>query len=157
EALRTALDACDPRTSSAWVVGAAPQHMLDGRDSLLLVAGNVRKAGDADWWPAGDARFEQLRTDLQTRAAAALAPLCGPFLLAFFDRRSGEALFAIDRAGITTLCFATTAEGDLLVASDASLLRQHPALRVELDPQGLYNYLYFHMVPSPGSVFRGVR
>ena len=155
-ALHMALSERDPRENTAWIVGTRP-HVLDHPDSLLLVAGNLRGAGDADWWKPGDVRFERLRTDLKANSAAALAPLRGPFLLAFFDRLSGAALFAIDRAGITALCFAVTAAGDLLVATDATLLRQHPGLRVELDSQALYNFLYFHMVPSPGSIFRGVR
>jgi asparagine synthase (glutamine-hydrolysing) len=138
-------------------VGPQRPTTLDHDDSLLLVAGSIRGPGDENWWSQDDPRFERLRTALTANPASALSGLRGPFLLAFFDRRSGDALFAIDRAGIMTLCFALSESGDLLVATDATLLRQHPGLRVQLDPQALYNFLYFHMVPSPGTVFRGVR
>jgi len=36
------------------------------------------------------------------------------------------------------------------------MIAAHPAVGRELDPQGLYNFLYFYQVPAPGSIFKGV-
>ena len=33
----------------------------------------------------------------------------------------------------------------------------HPAVVLEPDPQAIYNYVYFHMVPGPGTAFAGLR
>jgi asparagine synthase (glutamine-hydrolysing) len=32
----------------------------------------------------------------------------------------------------------------------------HPGVKAAVDPQAIFNYLYFHMIPSPGSIYSGV-
>lgn len=84
-----------------------------------------------------------------------LERLHGPFALALVDTQDQVALLAIDRLGIQTLAFAPTEKG-VVFASDTSAVAAHPAVGGALCPQGLFNYLFFHMVPSPGSIFTGV-
>jgi asparagine synthase (glutamine-hydrolysing) len=43
----------------------------------------------------------------------------------------------------------------LVFGSSADALLRHPLTPGVLDHQGLYNYVYFHMVPSPGTVYQG--
>ena len=31
----------------------------------------------------------------------------------------------------------------------------HPLIKPDIAPQGLYNYVYFHMVPGPGTIYQG--
>jgi len=84
-----------------------------------------------------------------------LERLHGPFALALVDTQDQAALLAIDRLGIQPLAFAQTAKG-IVFASDARAVAAHPGVDNALSPQGLFNYLFFHMVPSPGSIFTGV-
>ena len=42
----------------------------------------------------------------------------------------------------------------LVFGSSADSLVRHPQTPAKLDPQGLYNYVYFHMVPAPGTVYQ---
>lgn len=84
-----------------------------------------------------------------------LERLHGPFALALVDTQDQAALLAIDRLGIQPLAFARTAKG-IVFASDARAVAAHPDVNHALNPQGLFNYLFFHMVPSPGSIFSGV-
>ncbi len=91
----------------------------------------------------------------------------GTFSLALIDHGRSAALLAVDRVGIDTLCFAVDA-GILHFASDASevaaSLRGDCAVDLavdnaavgELDPQGIFDYLYFHCIPGPSTVYRGV-
>lgn len=44
-----------------------------------------------------------------------------------------------------------------MFASQADMVASHPAAGRDLDPQGLFNFIYFFQVPAPGSVFKGVR
>lgn len=156
-ALNSALRNDEPHTGIVWLVEPHEATIVDRPEAQLVVIGALRDASDQQWWPRNDARFERLATRLATDFAATLRDLRGPFLLAFLNRRTGEAAIAIDRFGVQSLCYATASDGSLVAASDATLLRQHPRLNPALDPQALYNFLYFHMVPSPGTVFRGVR
>jgi asparagine synthase (glutamine-hydrolysing) len=81
--------------------------------------------------------------------------LQGNFSLAICDLRQGKALLAIDRCGVERMCFARV--GPLLVFStSARAVAAHPAVKASLDHQSLYEYLYCHMVPSPGTAFSGV-
>ena len=86
--------------------------------------------------------------------AAACAELSGPFAVCILDERNGQALLAVDRSGTNALCYQLTAAG-LVFASSLDALALHAAARSELDPQAIYNYLYFHMVPGPGTIYQG--
>ncbi|TWI62987.1 asparagine synthase (glutamine-hydrolysing) [Pseudoduganella lurida] len=81
------------------------------------------------------------------------ALLHGAFALALLDERTGTAILAIDRMGVHPLAWQLAGEA-LLFASSADALARHPLARTALDPQGIYDYVYFHMMPSPGTVYR---
>ena len=71
------------------------------------------------------------------------------------DLRRAEVLAAVDRMGLQTLYWSL--DGDRLrLASRAVDALPVSAGRPELNPAALYSYVYFHHVPSPLSVFRGV-
>ncbi|MCC7596260.1 asparagine synthase [Janthinobacterium sp. FW305-129] len=89
-----------------------------------------------------------------SRGVAACASLSGPFCLAILDAFSGSALLAVDRAGMHPLSYASNAQG-LFFASSHDALLAHPSVRGALDPQALYHYLYFHMVPGPATAYLG--
>ncbi|RTZ73769.1 MAG: asparagine synthase (glutamine-hydrolyzing) [Gammaproteobacteria bacterium] len=82
-----------------------------------------------------------------------LERLQGDFALAVGDKSRGSLLLAVDRLGIRPLAWTLAGE-TLVFGSQLSSLIAHPAVEAELDPQGIFNYLYFHMVPSPGTLFR---
>lgn len=82
-----------------------------------------------------------------------LSCLRGPF--AFAIVRGSSALIAIDRMGIHALSFALV-DRALVFATDSAAVAAHPLVGREIAPQGLFNFLYFHVVPSPGSIYRRV-
>jgi asparagine synthase (glutamine-hydrolysing) len=83
----------------------------------------------------------------------ACASLSGAFVLCIMDEGSGEAMLAIDRMGTQPLSYQLVGEA-LVFGSSADAIGRHPLTPVQIDPQGVYNYVYFHMVPSPGTVHR---
>ena len=89
-----------------------------------------------------------------SRGVAACASLSGPFCVTILDAFSGSALLAVDRAGIHPLSYASNAQG-LFFASSMDALLAHSSVRGALDPQALYHYLYFHMVPGPATAYLG--
>jgi asparagine synthase (glutamine-hydrolysing) len=80
--------------------------------------------------------------------------LHGAFALAVIDQRSGQALLATDRSGVHPLCYQLVGR-TLAFASSSDALIRHPCVGRQIDSQSIYNYLYFHVVPAPGSVYRG--
>ena len=82
--------------------------------------------------------------------AAALAE--GEFAIALRDA-SGRTFLAVDRFAVRTLCYRV-ANGRLHFAARADELAARAG--ADVDPQALFDYLYFHVIPSPRTAFKGV-
>jgi len=81
-----------------------------------------------------------------------LAALTGAFSLAILDGRSGEAVLAIDRMGTRPLCYCTAA-GTLVFGSTLDAISAFAANTPEINRQAIYDYVYFHMVPGPQTIY----
>jgi asparagine synthase (glutamine-hydrolysing) len=103
----------------------------------------ARAQGTAAVWNAA------LASDLATAQSIAAAAN-GEFAVGLRDAR-GRAFLAVDRFAAQTLCY-TLRDGKLLFWPRADEL----ANGADLDPQALFDYLYFHVIPSPRTVWRGV-
>ncbi|WJW74452.1 asparagine synthase-related protein [Thiohalobacter sp. IOR34] len=134
-----ALGHCGPR-SRAWRQG----------QRLLVVCGFPEWQGR----PLDRDGAEALLSAYGKDPEALLETLHGSFALAILDTADHSALLAVDRLGIEPLAFQA-GEQRLLFSSRADSLARHPFASRELDPQSLYDYLYFHCVPSPRTIFRG--
>lgn len=77
----------------------------------------------------------------------------GNFALAIIDTRRQCAFLAVDRFSVQTLCYSM--EGDTISFSDRADCV--PGRGEDLDPQALFDYLYFHMIPAPRTIFRNVK
>jgi len=96
------------------------------------------------------ARFAERWREQGTKACVALS---GHFAVSVIDTVNDEVTLAIDRSGVHTMHYQRVPEG-LLFSSSAAALQAHPSASAELDPQALYDYLYFHTIPAPRSVYR---
>jgi asparagine synthase (glutamine-hydrolysing) len=109
---------------------------------------------------------EQLSETAESRGAAAalieayrtfgkglFSRLHGPFALAVLN--GDEALIAIDRIGIHSLSYALE-DGVFVFSTSTGSVVRHPRVARRIDPQAIFNYLYFHDIPSPGTIFGGV-
>lgn len=102
---------------------------------------------------SGDAHA--LLEGYRSHGKSVLQRLHGAFALAILEPDARRALLAIDRIGIRPLAYTLSGE-TLIFGSQAFSILAHPAVTPRIDPQGIFNYLYFHMVPSPGTIFRDV-
>jgi len=84
-----------------------------------------------------------------------LDKLYGAFGLCIFRPKENWALLAIDRVGTQPMAFSLR-NGTLVFGSQINQILAHPFITPEIDPQGIYNYLYFHMIPSPGSIYKNI-
>ncbi|MEP6701666.1 MAG: asparagine synthase C-terminal domain-containing protein [Betaproteobacteria bacterium] len=90
------------------------------------------------------------------QGSAIVAALTGSFALAILDGARSEAVLAIDRMGTTSMAFETTALR-IVFGSTLDALCAFPGSRAEVDPQAIYDYVYQHVVPAPGSIYLGRR
>jgi asparagine synthase (glutamine-hydrolysing) len=122
--------------------------LRDGPRFVLLL-------GEGPQGVAQNGALETILAGLDRDAPTALARLRDPFVLFFSDAQSRRCLLATDRAGIRSPCHAlasgTFAFG--LSATDVeAALGGSSALRL----QSVYEYLYFHVIPSPATIFEGI-
>jgi asparagine synthase (glutamine-hydrolysing) len=90
-----------------------------------------------------------------------LGPRCverlnGMFALALWDAGRRELVIARDRFGKKPLYYADLGDG-LLFGSELKSLLEHPRCPRELDLEALSRYLALEYVPTPYSIFAGVR
>lgn len=97
-----------------------------------------------------------LMEGFRDRGPRILDAMTGPFAIAVVLEKEKRALLAVDRVGICPLYYCLV-DGGLIFASTSDSINLHPRAPVVLDPQALFHYLYFHMVPSPFSIYKNRR
>jgi asparagine synthase (glutamine-hydrolysing) len=85
----------------------------------------------------------------------ALTRLAGQASLTVLDLEDRELLLAVDRFGIQTLYYRRGPSG-VAFATTLSSLVADPEVQSDVDVQSVFNYVYFHTVPGPRGIFRGV-
>lgn len=135
--------------ASAAAASGATLHESAGLTILVWGKARLRDVNGAAGAP-GPAWAALWR---QSGARALCAALSGSFALCVIDEAGGEALLATDHLGTHPLLYQHSGE-TLVFASSAEALRRHPRTPAEIDPQGLYNYVFFHMIPAPLSAYR---
>ncbi len=91
----------------------------------------------------------------RTHGDRLLGNIHGSFSLAVLDLSKRTALLAVDRAGIRPLYFTRVGEAVVFTSRLAALARI-PGLQLRVSDQALFDYLYCHAIPSPGTVYAGV-
>lgn len=86
----------------------------------------------------------------------AVNKLSGMFAFAIHERNTGRVFLARDRLGIKPLYYAETADG-FYAASEIKSLLVVPGIDRTLDEVALDQYFSLLYVPSPRTIFRGVR
>jgi asparagine synthase (glutamine-hydrolysing) len=81
----------------------------------------------------------------------ALRQIEGDFAVAMREP-SGRTVLAVDRFAIRTLCWCIV-DGHLRFAERADELAD---TETPIDPQAIFDYLFFHCIPSPRTIFKGI-
>nr|MBP6354415.1 hypothetical protein [Nitrosomonas sp.] len=117
--------------------------VLLGRPQFLSgeLAALAAKQGDFAAW-------QQLIT---TSGWDAVKSVAGDFAVGFHDA-AGRAFLAVDRFAIRSLCYRVDG-GQLRFAARADELADEST---EIDPQAIFDYLYFHIIPSPRTIFKEI-
>ncbi len=79
----------------------------------------------------------------------------GPFSFCIMEPEQHYALLANDRQGIRPLAYYYQ-HGLLVFGSKLDNIISHPCVNKVIDQQGIYNFLYSHMIPSPGTIYKDI-
>lgn len=109
------------------------------KDSSLVEV--ARQKGDVAAW-------EKLFREKGMQAPATVA---GDFAVGLSDV-GGRTFLAVDRFAVRSLCYRQVGDR-LLFAERADELAD---ASVEIDPQAIFDYFYFHAIPSPRTIYKGI-
>lgn len=171
-ALALIVDGDPPRHQKARsvLVGADPS-LPPASLGVTLCAGHAHRSAQADGLHAVIAGAPRWRSEDLARQARELGdahtlitawrrhgPGCldaieGHWALAVHDARTQQTHLAVDALGIEPLAWSA-GSGRVLAHTRADRVAR--ALGAGIDPQGIHDYLYCHMVPAPATVWQGV-
>ena len=123
-----------PATDSPLTLGSP-------RFADVRLAGLAKDQGPLAAW------CEAVGKDAETAAA----DVTGDFAVGLREP-SGRSFLAVDRFAIRTLCYRVD-NGQLRFAARADELADQ---NTEVDPQAIFDYLYFHVIPSPRTIYKGI-
>lgn len=84
---------------------------------------------------------------------SAIEGLLGEFICCLVNVKSHEVFIAVDRMGTRPLYYQILENG-LLFGTSLDAVMRHPLAKDEISSQGIYDYIYFHMVPGPNTIYR---
>jgi asparagine synthase (glutamine-hydrolysing) len=138
---------------SMAIAGYRPERILlrEQNGVIVAVVGSARWDGE----PLNEGALQSLVSCFRRDGLEMLFRLKGAFALAILDSAESEALLAVDRYGAYALCYAEI-NGSLVFGPTPAEVVAHPAIVTEIDPQSLFDYVYFHMIPAPATIYQKV-
>ncbi len=140
--------------SAIGLCGQGDSRILCKENISLAIIGNPR-------WTDSDLEVMRQNSDAEALYHAyakygkeMFRYLTGSFSLAVLDKSKDIAILAIDRIGQCMLSY--TYSGNALVfANNYDALNAHPGTERHLNIQGIYDYLYFHVVLGESEFYHG--
>lgn len=86
-----------------------------------------------------------------TDVASIYQRLSGQFWMLYFDQQQAPILFN-DQMG-TKNCYYHESDSALYFSSNLKDIKSHEDTQLKINNQALYNYIYFHCIPSPTSIY----
>ena len=152
-------------TNDEWRKVSAPGVLAGVVNGWTLREGDVCCAisGNIDWL-----QYEYADIQLKTDPARALldayrrygldllSVIGGRFSLFLWDSSNRKGLVACDRFGQMPVYWSRGPGNELVFGPTATSIDRLLGQPAKLSEQGIFNYLYFHMVPGPSTAFQGV-
>ncbi len=139
-----------PRTLSIYHKNQLQQY--ETADAILLVLGRVRRYGED--YPT-ESNLDWLLQLLLAKPANYYQQLAGFFSLVLLDKRDGNMLLLNDHVATLPLYYHLPTDTALQQKLWISDHLKHPAATSQqLNPQALFNYFFFHCIPSELTVFQ---
>ncbi len=93
--------------------------------------------------------------DYKIHGVKALSQIEGSFACVLYERKRKKLILAIDKIGICNLSYTVTSK-TIVFASTIDMLLPHPEVKNQISNQSIFNYLHFHIVPAPKTIYENV-
>ena len=149
----------------------AIQDLAGGHQPMADASGRIRTVVNGEFYDHAEvrARLESLGHHFRTGCDSEILPhlyasfgdacldsLDGMFAIAVWDARRRRCLLARDRMGVKPLYYHVD-DRRLVFASELSALLAAPGVPREIDPAALADYFTFGFIPSPRTIYSGIR
>ena len=81
----------------------------------------------------------------------------GTFAVAVIDLQKEKTILAVDRLGVRPLCYAIAPNIGLVFANDIDAVRSSRIVEAPVSHQSILQYLYFHVIPSPATIYSQIQ
>ena len=124
-----------------------------GNGTVTVVTGEPRDQ-DMHVLTAADVTSLAVKNSVGNNAKSNWDQLRGRFAIVHINLKQSAVTLVTDRFGVFPLCCLT--EGSRIAFSDRADSVPQTGPR-EIDLQAIFNYVYFHVIPAPRTIFRGVQ
>lgn len=133
-----------------------PLQQYETADAILLVLGRVRPYGE-DY--SQTSNLDWLLQLLLAKPANYYSQLAGFFSLVLLNKRDGSLLLLNDHVASLPLYYHIPAATDVQQQQTQHLwvsdhLKHPAATKAPLNPQAIFNYFFFHCIPSATTIFQ---
>ncbi|GJL76475.1 asparagine synthetase B [Nitrosomonas sp.] len=132
-------------------------HTCQNQGVIVGLWGQIRflnTQSGQDYDPQDIAKF--FLENWLVRGEKILTEIAGEFTVCVLDENKNRLILAVDRMGTRSLAYQTSG-GHLIFSSSLDAIIRHPHTKPEIDAQSMFNYVYFHMIPSPGTIYKNQR
>ncbi|MCG8611572.1 MAG: asparagine synthase C-terminal domain-containing protein, partial [Pseudomonadales bacterium] len=136
-------------------------EMSENEDGILLVTTGATLKADQDQpdTPAAATNSDRLLaylTETDATILKSIQALSGHFCLVYFSKKSEQLILATDKIGTHPVYYAEYEDGLIFSSKLKQLVTEAPQLK-KIDPQGIYQYIYFHCIPAPDTIYKQVK
>ena len=133
--------------ANPYCVCIASEDEVVCKDQCVIIAAGKTKNGK-NWLEEVIASYKKYGDEFITKTA-------GFRYLVLADQKKQKLILATDQIGLNNVYFSQTSNG-LVFGSSADNVIEHPDVNPTISPQAIYNYIYFHHCPSPGTIYNQV-
>jgi asparagine synthase (glutamine-hydrolysing) len=124
-------------------------------DGALAAIQGIYRWADAELAVAAEREgaAKTLINAYRAMGARVLEKIEGQFSLALVVEETDEVFLATDRIASEPLVYSVSGRS-IVFSSTLSAMREHPLLDCQIDPQSIFNYLFFHVIPGPETIYK---
>lgn len=142
--------------TSAFAIIGHPEnvHTFQGNGFTVVLWGQVKFKSTQDNQPdAIQNPAEYFLKRWLGNSEEALSNIAGEFIVCMADDNQGQLMLAIDRLGTRSMAYQSIGDS-LIFSTSLDALIKHPLATAQINSQSIYDYIYFHMIPSPDTIYK---
>ncbi|WP_050858375.1 asparagine synthetase B family protein [Alishewanella jeotgali] len=127
-------------------------YQAENSTSIIYIIGRPRPYGQD--YPASK-NMQWLLEHTYTDASSFVSTIAGYFLLILINKTDGSIEVINDHVG-SIPCYVDQRDSKVLRISDSLAALQPSVNNTSINPQAAFNYIFYHCIPSPICLYRGI-